>query len=613
MSTTFPDSPRGDAARQADERLRCFYELSSRAQAGDEAQPMLEWMLDMALRLTGACRGLLLLRSADQQQPSLAVARGWGQPLGQQTPAGDWMGNSLIQAAFAQGEPRLVAELHAAAHSGPAADQAWWSDGVGQAALVVPVCLDKQVVGVVYLEHAQQGGFAPDDAEFLGAFAAQGVLCAYRGQQYTEQTHQAEEQSRHLSYLNKIGSALTRSLDLNRVLQVVITGVNELLGTERTSVFLIDEATNELVLRYSNDGDADIRLPAPWQGIAGWVATHDRPTRVNDARNDPRHLRQFALDTGYEAHSILCVPLKVEGRVIGVVQVLNKTDDQPFTLHHQELLIDLTRWAAIALHNARLFDERVRAYQHLQAEQERRIAAETRGAMATVVLDMAHTMNNIIGAIRVWALTLEREPLAGAQAAVYKQMVGHIRQNAEEAIDLIRTMRGPLEHATIVPTDVHSSLDRAIQSCWLPDAIQIDVVYGHDVPLVQANPTRLEAVFQNVVSNAIQALGDTSGALHIRTCRTQQGKAEITISDTGPGIAPEVQAQLFTPGVSDQEGRLGIGLWLVETFVHQFGGKIAWNSTMGQGTTFVITLLPMAPENAAEGGTDDATGSYSRR
>jgi signal transduction histidine kinase len=454
----------------------------------------------------------------------------------------------------------------------------------------------------LYLDHPRPHVFQQDDIDFVAAFACPVLLQGCHARQQSPRRDNAldcaQEQSAHLAYLNEIGSALTSSLDLTRVLQIIIEGVNALLGTERTSVFLIDEDTGELVLRYSNEGNAEIRLPAPWQGIAGWVATHDMPTLVNDAPNDPRHLRQFALDTGYEAHSILCVPLRVEGRVIGVVQVLNKTNDEPFTAHHQQLLMDLTQWAAIALQNARLFDERVRAYQHLEDEQERRIAAETRGAMATVVLDMAHTMNNIIGAIRAWALTLEQTP--NAPPDLSRQLVGAIRQNAEEAIDMIRTMRGPLEQPAIEPTSVPICLEQALRSCWCPDAIRITITHSPDVPLVSANAHRLETVFHNLLANAIQALADEPGTIEIHTSRTEDGWAAISIRDTGPGIAPELQERLFTPGVSSKHGRLGIGLWLVDTFIRQFGGHIHWTSTAGESTTFRISLPPAAAQAAEE-------------
>ena len=65
--------------------------------------------------------------------------------------------------------------------------------------------------------------------------------------------------------------------------------------------------------------------------IVGWVATHDQPALVNDTLSDPRHLREVAVETSFDARSILCVPLKVEGEVIGVVEVLNKTAGQQFS------------------------------------------------------------------------------------------------------------------------------------------------------------------------------------------------------------------------------------------------------------------------------------------
>jgi len=405
---------------------------------------------------------------------------------------------------------------------------------------------------------------------------------------------QAQEQTIHLKYLNEIGGLLTSSLELDHVLRVIIEGVNALLQTELTSVFLIDEETNELVLRYSTRGDADIRLPAPWQGIAGWVATHDQPALVNNTQSDARHLRQIAVETGYQAHSILCVPLKVEGQIIGVVEVLNKTGGQQFTETHQSLLVALTKWAAIALHNARLFDERVQAYRRLSDEQQRRIAAETRGAMAAIILDMAHTMNNVVGAIRAWALSLEYalQDTPQATLAEHAKAITQILKNTEEALRLMSNMTGPLEQVAVAPVDVHRCLAAAVKSCWWPDNVHLLPTYGKNVPPVEANSERLEAVFHNLLSNAIQVMAGTGGEIELTTHRNADGWAEITIADNGPGIPPEIRERIFNPGVSGKNGGLGIGLWLVETFIHQFNGQINFTSTE-HGTTFTVKLPPV--------------------
>lgn len=463
-----------------------------------------------------------------------------------------------------------------------------------KALAVAPVKVSDNITGGVAIINLETRTFTLEEVSLLNGLARIIGLAAQNAIHYL----QTQAQTRRLRYLNEIGSALTRSLDVDQVLKVIIEGVNTLLQTELTSVFLIDETTNELVLRYSTKDDTEIRLPYPWQGIAGWVAREDKPALVNNTQSDPRHLRQVAKDTGYEAHSILCVPLKVEGQIIGVVEVLNRTGGQQFTHYHQAQLIDLTQWAAIALHNARLYNDRVQAFEHLHTEQQRRIAAETRGAMAAVILDMAHTMNNVVGAIRVWATSLQfaaedhpRQPLAD-----FEEVVRKIRQNAEEALELMSTMTGPLESANVAPVNVHTCLNEAIKSSWCPDNIRIIKKYGQNIPPVTANRERLETAFHNLISNSIQAMANQGGKIELHTRQNKNGWVEVIVADNGPGIPPELQTRIFNPGVSGRERGLGIGLWLVETFVSQFNGHIELTQSALNGTTFTVTLQPVAKE-----------------
>jgi signal transduction histidine kinase len=287
--------------------------------------------------------------------------------------------------------------------------------------------------------------------------------------------------------------------------------------------------------------------------------------------------------------------LKVEGKVIGVVEVLNKMGGQQFNHYHQAMLVELTKWAAIAIHNARLFDERIQAYQRLDAEQQRRIAAESRGAMAAIILDIAHTMNNSIGAVRVWATRVAEAINSTPHASIetFEKEIRQIRKNAQEALGLLSTMTGPLKEAAIAPTDVHGCINAAVMSCWWPDNIHLTTLYGHNIPLVKANAERLEAVFQNLLSNAIQALTPIGGEILIRSHYTDQNTVEIFIADNGPGIPPMLQGQIFDPGVSGKEGNLGLGLWLVETFINQFNGRIGFTSSAAEGTTFTLVLQPI--------------------
>jgi len=409
--------------------------------------------------------------------------------------------------------------------------------------------------------------------------------------------NQVRAQALQLSYLNEIGTALTRSLDIAHVLKVIIEGVNALLATEHVFVFLVDAETNELVLRYGNEFKVQDPLGfetpkgLPWLEIADWVLVNNYPVLISDGVSDPPELRPLVDRIGTPAISILGVPLRIEDQVIGVVETVNIGGGQ---VNHQDqaLLIELTRWAAIALENARLYDERVRAYQHLAAEQQRRIAAETRGAMATIILDMAHTMNNILGAIRVWVGKLESAALTKPHMSVgqFKKEVNQIRQNTQEAIKLIGNMTGPLEVPEITPTDVHICLVKAIQSCWWPEHIRLHTDYALSLPLVKANAKRLETVFHNLLANATQAIGTQNGDVYVQTRQTANGLVEIIFTDNGPGVSPKILNSIFEPGVSSKEGGLGIGLWLVQTFIRQFGGQIQLTSSEAGRTIFVIML-----------------------
>jgi signal transduction histidine kinase len=444
--------------------------------------------------------------------------------------------------------------------------------------------------GVLVIMHRTDRVYGEEWLSLLGGIAPIISLAVQNAIHYLE----ARERTLQLIRLNDIGLALTRGvsgLDLPVVLRVIIDGVNATLHTERASIFLIDEDTGELVLNCTNEGGVEIRLAPPWSGsIAGWVATHNRPRLLNDPLNDPDYMSDVADRVGYQINSLLCTPILVEGRVIGVIEALNKQNGQPFYEWDQEELIEFAKWAAIAIHNTRLFEQRLLAYQRLASEQRRRHAAEARSAMAAIILDMAHTMNNIIGAIRFWTLDLQDEALARADQ-LFQEGLAEILRNAEEAIELISKARHPYDKIILEPTDVQACLAQAIQSCAWPSNVSRRENYAPGLPLARANRRRLESVFQNLLLNGIQALAPQGGEIYLRTGISMEGWIEIRIADNGPGIPSELQDRIFDAHFSSKEEGLGLGLWLVETFIRQIEGQVNFSSS-AKGTSFII-MLPL--------------------
>lgn len=317
-------------AMNTPQRLRALHSLTQQMRQPHSLRAVLAFVLQHALHLTSAQRGLIVLVDTgddtalwlDQTRPAAAADV--------DAPAGppDAAARRMIETARATGQPCASANWP---HDAPAALEAREEDaaarqvGAVRSRLALPLQIDASAWGVLYLDAPCTDAFHQEDIAFLDTLTAYATTSIAHNR-LAQAAERANAQARQVEHLNQIGGMLTRKLDLTDVLRVIIESVNTLLGTERTSVFLVDEITHDLVLRYTNEGDSSIRLPAPWQGIAGWVAANDTPAIVNAAADDPRHLRQMARDVGYEAHLILCVPLKVDARVIGVVEALNKTD-----------------------------------------------------------------------------------------------------------------------------------------------------------------------------------------------------------------------------------------------------------------------------------------------
>jgi len=155
--------------------------------------------------------------------------------------------------------------------------------------------------------------------------------------------------------LREIGAALAPSEELDDVLELLLGKTQELLESERATLYILDESTGELVSRIVVGGETrSIRMRVGF-GIAGIVAQTGKPLRVKDAYRDPRFEPQWDMLTGFRTTSILATPLKNHlGSTIGVLQVLNKRNAHEFSDDDEVLLVALGTQAAVVIDNSRL-------------------------------------------------------------------------------------------------------------------------------------------------------------------------------------------------------------------------------------------------------------------
>jgi GAF domain-containing protein len=484
-------------------------------------------------------------------------------------------------------QPLLVPDVHS--------DPRWYGEVEAgfatRSILCVPLEIDEHVIGVLQvLNKKGPRGFTERDQTLLSAFATSATVAIENARLFAE-ARQARELcalNMQVSYFNEVGSALTASLDLEHVLHIIMEGVTSLIGVERVSIFLIDEASDDLVLEYSADVREDIRLPAPWQGVAGWIAGHGQPAMVNDVRNDPRFLPDIDAMTRFDTRSILGAPLQLGERTIGVVEALNKLDG-PFTDKDQALLLDFSKWAAIALHNARL-------YRDLKEAKDRLATVEAIAVMGDMALNLTHELSNRISIVpfaihRIQAKCKDelRNPYLDTKLEV-------IQRAASESIVIIRRIRAPFEVAEEAPVNVADCLGAALSGFHLKPGVEVVERYPPGLPPVRANRQKLVEAFGHIISNALDAMGE-SGQLFLSARRRMDGLVELVIHDDGPGIPAEVQDHLFELGSTTKadKGGLGLGLWWTHAYVSRLGGQVKILSSPGHGTTVSIRL-PAAGE-----------------
>ncbi|TRZ86858.1 GAF domain-containing protein [bacterium] len=253
---------------------------------------------------------------------------------------------------FTTGEGLIVHNAYDDPHFNRSIDEQ--TGYVTKTILCVPIRTIKgEIIGATQALNKKTGRFTPADRRLLEAMTTQAAI-AMQSTQFVERMKQFRR--KEMEFFNVV-SDVTAEIDLGTLLQKVMSEATRMLNTERATLFLNDEKTNELFSKVGLGLAAtEIRLPNHL-GIAGAVFTSRQTVNIPYAYADLRFNPAFDKKTGFFTRSILCVPvINKVGKIIGVTQVLNKRSG-PFTAEDESRLKAFTAQVSIALENAKLFDD----------------------------------------------------------------------------------------------------------------------------------------------------------------------------------------------------------------------------------------------------------------
>jgi phosphoserine phosphatase RsbU/P len=305
--------------------------------------------------------------------------------------------------------------------------------------LAVPLIVKNRVIGVIDIESPQPNHFTEEHKRLLTLIASRMAIGIENARLYTRISRQA----RTLLLLNEIARELTSILNLDELLKRIGELLNRLIDFQMFSILLLDSAGATLQHRFSLRFQENIQLKHDvpvGEGLVGYAAQHKQAVLVRDVKKDARYI-----ETNPETRSELAVPLIYKDTVIGVLD-LEHTKRGFFTEDHQRTITTLAAQIAIAIENARLYEEVARQEKRLDRDMQMarelqfRLLPQTRPKLATLEIAAKFSPARAIGGDLYDFLSYSNSRLAlaigdisgkGAPAAIYAALVsGIIRSHA---------------------------------------------------------------------------------------------------------------------------------------------------------------------------------------
>jgi signal transduction histidine kinase len=384
--------------------------------------------------------------------------------------------------------------------------------------------------------------------------------------------------------------------DTDQLLLLIVRVTTAMLDSEGCSVILRDPESQDLVF-HSVTGTKSSDLTqfrlAEGEGVAGQSIQNRQSIVANDVANDARFSKRADDTSGFSTRNLLCIPLIVEEKCIGALEIVNKKNDADFTEEDLILSDAVANQIAVAIHNVQLT--------------EAALKAERLAAIGQAVTGVAHCVKNMLNGLDggLYVLESDIEEVYGKTPKRGFEMLG---RNIDRLKDLVQDMltyskeRQP-EYSLVNLNDLIDSVveltvvkarERNVALSFVPDPEIGDIILDH---------TGIYRCVLNLVSNAIDACETGGEAVTVSTRTSDSKYAVIAVQDQGSGMDQETLESIFQLFFSRKGSKgTGLGLPVTQKIIQEHGGRIEVDSLPGRGSTFTV-FLPLeytpAPEPVA--------------
>ena len=474
--------------------------------------------------------------------------------------------------------------------------------------VAVPLFRGEEAIGVISVIRHAVIPFTPKQIDLLTTFADQAVIAMENARLFEELRQSSAELARSvedLRALSVVGQAVTSSLDLRVVLETIVARAVELSGADGGAIFRYRRADHCFQLWHAVGLEAALISKLREMAVheeeteLGHAARDNVPIEIADLATAPSGpLRRAALLAGYK--SALIVPLVRSERVFGALVIQRRAAGR-FAPSTVDILQTFASQSVLAIQNARLFREIEEKGRQLE------IASQHKSQF---LANMSHELRTPLNAILGYAELLV-DGIYGELSEKARGVLERVQSNGKhllglinDVLDLSKIEAGQLT-LTIedyaMPAVVHSVVS-ATESLAKAKGLTLASAVPRDLPLARGDERRLTQVLLNLLGNAIKFTDAGEVGISVGFA---DGRFDVAVRDTGPGIAAADQARIFEEfqqvdnSNTRRKGGTGLGLSISKKIVELHGGTISVESELGKGSTFHV-VIPIRVERKEE-------------
>jgi signal transduction histidine kinase len=505
---------------------------------------------------------------------------------------------------------------------------------------------EDELIGAFTLARDEVRPYTDKQVALVTNFASQAVIAIENARLLTELRQRTNELGRSVEELRALGEvsqAVNSTIDLENVLSTIVAKAVQLSGTEAGAIYVFDDMQRAFHLRATYGMDQELIDALQQQQIGldepnvAQALAQPEPIQVSDLKNQVRtELNEITLRAGYRAR--LVAPLIRGEEVIGLL-VVRRRAPGAFPQNTVELIKTFAAQSAVAIENARLFQNVETSLEDLRTAQDRLVQTEKLASLGQLTAGIAHEIKNPLNfvnnfsAVSVELIDELREALVGAHldsklGAEIGEIADTLQGNLDKVVQhgkradaivknmLLHSRQGSGEHR---PVDINALVDESLNLAYHGARaekqgfnITLERSFDPAAGEVDLFPQEITRALLNLISNGFyaatkrkaEANGGNYEPILATTTKNLGDSVEIRIRDNGTGIAPEVKERMFNPFFTTKPAGEGTGLGLslsYDIIVKQHAGSIEVDTQPGEFTEFRVVLPRRAATIAKSG------------